>query len=167
LLFAPASFINFCQAACPLLTTMATSGPSPLFKRKPNWTNDDTLLLLEIIEDKRSVLLGEKGSIPRNVKSAAWDSVAQTINAAFPSHHRTAKDCDKRYRSVKAIERPNISALRKQYAGTGKKILRILDIVYEESNFILYDPKCSKDRQCRSLHSCTVLPLLTPQHFFN
>lgn len=78
-------------------------------------------MLLDLIEQDKPVLLGARGSIPRSKKVAAWDNVAQAVNAAFPSTHRTGKDCEKRYRSVKAQERPAISALKKQYTATGKE----------------------------------------------
>lgn len=101
---------------------------SPQFKRKPNWGVEESFFLLEKIKEKN--VLGErKFSGPRSLRAAAWASVASEVNAAFPHTHRTAKDCEKRFHALKSKERQNISAHRRQFCGTGKKIVIVEGIL--------------------------------------
>ena len=50
------------------------------------------------------------------MKSGAWVGVAQPINSGFPLTKRTEGECEKRYRNLKANQRPVLRAQRRNYA---------------------------------------------------
>lgn len=79
--------------------------------RKPNWTEEQCLLLAQLIEENKNILRGKFGpSVTVQAKRQIWDKIAQQINASFPCVVRTTEDCEKRWYVLQSKAREEIAA---------------------------------------------------------
>lgn len=64
----------------------------PRRARKPNWTEEQCLLLAQLVDEHKAILKGKfwPGVTARD-KKQTWERIAQTINGSFPLLVRTYK----------------------------------------------------------------------------
>ena len=83
--------------------------------RKPNWTEEQCLLLAQLINEHKSVLRGKfSPSVTVQAKKQAWDTIAQQINASFPLVVRTSEDCEKRWYVLQSKAKEEIAAQKRE-----------------------------------------------------
>ncbi|XP_046563178.1 uncharacterized protein LOC124272081 isoform X2 [Haliotis rubra] len=105
-------------------------------KRKPNWTSDQSLLLVQLVDERKSIIKGKFGpGVTSRMKKEAWGEVAANINAAFPNVVRSSDDCEKRWYNIQSKSRQEISAFKRQLSGTGgpgpSKLSAVSEAVYD------------------------------------
>lgn len=92
-------------------------------KRRPNWTDQECLLLAQLMQEKKNIIRGKCSTgISIQDKRQAWEEIAQAINTAFPQIQRTVSDCNKKWENLLAKSREEIKRQKRQ-AGTGEGIL--------------------------------------------
>ncbi|KAJ3602551.1 hypothetical protein NHX12_030303 [Muraenolepis orangiensis] len=63
--------------------------------RRPNWTEEESLLLAQLIEERKEIIKRKCHSAATSMaKRQAWEEIAQTINIGFPQYQRTVADCE-------------------------------------------------------------------------
>ncbi|XP_050707210.1 uncharacterized protein LOC126993370 isoform X2 [Eriocheir sinensis] len=98
----------------------AASTPSKKRTRKPNWTMDESLYLLQLYRDHARVLrqsFSEDGCT-HQTKQKAWEDIRSKLQQAFPAGQRTTKECQKRWHTILVTARPKLSQVRKDFAAT-------------------------------------------------
>ena len=102
------------------MATPATSTPAK--RRKPNWTADETLMLMELINERKKIIKGKFGpNLTSQDKKKAWSEIAPAINAANPLGRRTSEECERRWFVVQSKSRKTLSEHYKKFTGTGKE----------------------------------------------
>ncbi|XP_022601103.1 uncharacterized protein LOC111221811 [Seriola dumerili] len=87
-------------------------------KRRPNWTDQECLLLAQLMQEKKDIIRGKCSTgISIQDKRQAWEEIAQAINNAFPQIQRTVSDCNKKWENLLAKSREEIKRQKRQ-AGT-------------------------------------------------
>ncbi|XP_029948386.1 myb/SANT-like DNA-binding domain-containing protein 3 isoform X2 [Salarias fasciatus] len=83
-------------------------------KRRPNWTDEESLLLATLLQDKKDVIRGKSstGVLPQDRKQA-WEEIAKTINDTFPESHRTVLDCNRKWENLLAKAKEEIKRKRR------------------------------------------------------
>ena len=62
--------------------------------RKPSWTEEQCLLLAQLVDEHKAILKGNFGpGVTAREKKQTWEHIAQTINGSFPLLVRTREDC--------------------------------------------------------------------------
>lgn len=90
-------------------------------KRRPNWTDQECLLLAHLMEERKEIIRGKCSTgISIQDKRQAWEEIAQAINNAFPQIQRTVSDCNKKWENLIAKSREEIKRQKRQ-AGTGEE----------------------------------------------
>lgn len=90
-------------------------------KRRPNWTDQECLLLAHLMEERKEIIRGKcSNGISIQDKRQAWEEIAQAINNAFPQMQRTVSDCNKKWENLIAKSREEIKRQKRQ-AGTGEE----------------------------------------------
>lgn len=65
-------------------------------KRNANWTKDEVLLLLQLVNEKKGIIKGKFGPHLTIVhKRRAWTEITESLNAAFPMVRRTKEQVEK------------------------------------------------------------------------
>ncbi|XP_046351346.1 uncharacterized protein LOC124131880 isoform X1 [Haliotis rufescens] len=106
-------------------------------KRKPNWSSDQTLLLVILVDEWKAIIKGKFGpGVTSRMKKEAWVEVAANINAAFPNVIRSTEDCEKRWYNIQSKSRQEIPAFKRQLSGTGggpgpSKLSAVSEAVYD------------------------------------
>ncbi|RVE72552.1 hypothetical protein OJAV_G00039910 [Oryzias javanicus] len=78
-------------------------------KRKPNWTDQECLLLAQLIQKKQNIVRGKQSTgVSFQDKRIAWKEIVQAINEAFPQVQRTVSDCNKKWENLLAKAREEI-----------------------------------------------------------
>ncbi|XP_024126793.1 uncharacterized protein LOC112145664 isoform X1 [Oryzias melastigma] len=78
-------------------------------KRKPNWTDEESLLLAQLIQKKQNIVRGKPSTgVYFQDKRLAWKEIVQAINEAFPHVQRTVHDCNKKWENLLAKARVEI-----------------------------------------------------------
>lgn len=84
-------------------------------KRRPNWTDQECLVLAKLMQEKKDIIRGKSTSgVSVQDKRQAWEEITHAINAAFPQTHRTVIDCNKKWENLLAKAREEIKRLRRQ-----------------------------------------------------
>ncbi|XP_050710335.1 uncharacterized protein LOC126995092 [Eriocheir sinensis] len=99
----------------------AASTPSKKRTRKPNWTMDESLYLLQLYRDHARVLrqsFSDDGCT-HQTKQKAWEDIRSKLQQAFPAGQRTTKECQKRWHTILVTARSKLSQVRKDFAATG------------------------------------------------
>lgn len=92
-------------------------------KRRPNWTDQECLLLAQLMQDKKAIIRGKCSTgVSTQDKRQAWEEIAQVINNTFPQIQRTVSDCNKKWENLLAKSREEIKRQKRQ-EGTGKDSL--------------------------------------------
>ncbi|KAK6324249.1 hypothetical protein J4Q44_G00065880 [Coregonus suidteri] len=88
--------------------------------RKPNWTEEQGLLLAQLVNEHKGMLRGKFGpTVTSQGKRRAWDTISQTINASFPLVVRTGDDCEKRWYVLQSKAKDEIAAHKRESSLTG------------------------------------------------
>lgn len=97
---------------------------SPKRKRKPNWTQDQLLLLAQLVLEKKNIIKGKFGTgISSKTKRETWERICLQINAAFPLVSRTTDDCERRWYALQSQSRVEIAAFKRANMATGRHIV--------------------------------------------
>ncbi len=89
--------------------------------RKPNWTEEQCLLLAQLGEEHKGILKGKFGpGVTARGKKQTWELIAQNINASFPLVVRTSEDCEKRWYVLQSKARGEIAAHKRESSRTGE-----------------------------------------------
>ncbi|XP_053299519.1 uncharacterized protein LOC128458639 [Pleuronectes platessa] len=84
-------------------------------KRRPNWTDQECLLLAQLMQERREIIRGKCSTgISVQDKRQAWEEITQSINAAFPQIQRTVSDCNKKWENLLAKSREEIKRQGRQ-----------------------------------------------------
>ena len=96
-------------------------------KRKPNWSQDQLLLLAQLVLERRGVIKGKFGSgVTSRKKREAWEEIKFHINASFPAGWcRSTDDCEKRWYALQSQSRYEIADYKRAVVATGKSIINI------------------------------------------
>ena len=88
-------------------------------KRKPNWTDREKVVLLEVYE-KRKVILKSKfsSSITSGDKNSAWREIANIVNAGN-SVKRDIKEIQKKWDNICATAKTEVFLNRRSQRQTG------------------------------------------------
>ncbi|KAM8757994.1 uncharacterized protein AB9X84_010613 isoform 1-T3 [Acanthopagrus schlegelii] len=98
-------------------------------KRRPNWTDQECLLLAQLMQEKKNIIRGKCSTgVSIQDKRQAWEEIAQAINIAFPQIQRTVSDCNKKWENLLAKSREEIKRQKRQ-AGTEDLSLEQLSTV--------------------------------------
>lgn len=89
--------------------------------RKPNWTEEQCLLLAQLVEEHKGILKGKFGpGVTARGKKQTWELIAQNINASIPLVVRTSEDCEKRWYVLQSKARGEIAAHKRESSCTGE-----------------------------------------------
>ncbi|XP_048252718.1 uncharacterized protein LOC125380972 [Haliotis rufescens] len=92
--------------------------------RKPNWSKEECLLLVQQIEANKATIKGKFGpNLTSDHKKKCWEDITNQINSAHPSrsleNRRTTDDIMKKWWLLQSNSREEIATKRKQLTGTG------------------------------------------------
>ncbi|XP_060775176.1 uncharacterized protein si:dkey-6e2.2 isoform X4 [Neoarius graeffei] len=67
--------------------------------RKPNWSTEQKLLLVQLVKARREGLLTGRHSCRETATNRrwAWDEIAEEISTAYPDVPRTGKECERHW----------------------------------------------------------------------
>ena len=83
-------------------------------KRKPNWPQDQLLLLAQFVLERRGVIKGKFGSgVTSKKKREAWEEICLSMNASFPAVYRSTEDCEKRWYALQLQSRLEIADFKR------------------------------------------------------
>lgn len=113
-------------------------------KRKPNWTQEETLRLVNVLNDKRLVINGKfKPTLTHKDKKEAWLEITNIINGTNPLIQRTIEEVETKWFSVLSKSRRKVAAQKNEYTQTGEnsfifpfEILRSLTYIHSIGNLI-------------------------------
>lgn len=92
-------------------------------KRRSNWTEQECLLLAQLVEEKKNIIRGKCSTgVSTQDKRNAWEVIAQNINTAFPQIQRSVSDCNKKWENLLAKTREEIKR-QKRLVGAGENSL--------------------------------------------
>lgn len=92
-------------------------------KRRPNWTDQECLLLAQLMHEKKAIIRGKCSTgVSTQDKRQAWVEIAQAINTSFPQIQRTVSDCNKKWENLLAKSKEEIKR-QKRLSGTGEDSL--------------------------------------------
>ncbi|CAL8354436.1 unnamed protein product [Gadus morhua 'NCC'] len=81
--------------------------------RRPNWTDEESLLLAQLIEERKEIIRRKcSAGVTSLAKRQAWEEIAHTINIGFPQYQRTVADCTKKWENLLAKSRNEIKRQR-------------------------------------------------------
>lgn len=109
-------------------------------KRRPNWTEDESLLLAKLLREKKDVIRGKSSSgvLPQERKQA-WEEISKTINNTFPETQRTVSDCSKKWENLLAKAKEEIKRVKRDMGQTEVQSLEnysaVSQIVISVMNF--------------------------------
>ncbi|KAM4613804.1 uncharacterized protein ACJ7VT_011829 [Polymixia lowei] len=84
-------------------------------KRRPNWTDQECLLLAQLMEERKDIIRGKCSTgVSIQDKRQAWEEIAQAINTVFPQFRRTVSDCNKKWENLLAKSREEIKRQKMQ-----------------------------------------------------
>ena len=100
--------------------------------RKPNWTEEQGLLLAQLVNEHKGMLRGKFGpTVTSQGKRRAWDTISQTINASFPLVVRTGDDCEKRWYVLQSKAKDEIAAHKRESSLTGEQNTVAYHIIWQ------------------------------------
>jgi coenzyme F420-reducing hydrogenase alpha subunit len=88
--------------------------------RGKNFTNEEVLLLAELVAKNRSVIDNKQsGAITHKQKESAWQKLTDQFNAVTSGDRRTTKMLMEKWRNTKKNSTKNYSATKKSLYKTG------------------------------------------------
>ncbi|TSZ40537.1 hypothetical protein Baya_14253 [Bagarius yarrelli] len=108
--------------------------------RKPNWSTEQKLLLVQLVKAKREGLLTGRHSCRETASSRrwAWDEIAEEISTAYPDVPRTGKECERHWFIEQAKAREtllNQNSPAKHLSPVTKLVLEILKLQKKDTEF--------------------------------
>ncbi len=92
--------------------------------RKPNWTEDQCLLLAQLVDEHKAVLREKFGpGVTVQTKRNAWERIVQQIDASFPLVLCTSEECEKRWYVLLSKVREEIAAYKHELLTKVTKII--------------------------------------------
>jgi hypothetical protein len=89
-------------------------------KRKANWTMDECLLLVTLVNEKKHILRSKLGpGLTSRMKKEAWEGLAERLNASAVNTQRTVEEIEKKWQNLLSTSKAEISTYRKTSNGTG------------------------------------------------
>ena len=89
-------------------------------KRRPNWSEDEILLLCKFINEKKHIIRSKFGSnISTQSKKAAWESITTQLNASNPSVKREKNEIEKKWHNVYSKSKKELTEHSKNSLKTG------------------------------------------------
>ncbi|XP_058487114.1 uncharacterized protein LOC131460536 [Solea solea] len=87
-------------------------------KRRPNWTDQECLLLAQLMQEKKDIIRGKCSTgVSIQDKRQAWEEITQAINTTFPQIQRTVSDCNKKWENLLSKSREEIKRQKRQSDG--------------------------------------------------
>ena len=91
-------------------------------KRKPNWTQEECLLFITLINENKHVLRSRLGlNLTSQMKQDTWEKISKQLNASALTP-RTTEEIEKKWNNILSTSKAEISTFRKQSTLTGKLI---------------------------------------------
>nr|XP_022290079.1 uncharacterized protein LOC111101768 [Crassostrea virginica] len=88
-------------------------------KRKPNWTQEECLLLVTLINENKHVLRSRLGpNLTSQMKRDTWENISKQFNASALTP-RTTEEIEKKWNNILSTSKAEISSFRKQSTLTG------------------------------------------------
>lgn len=89
--------------------------------RKPNWSTEQKLMLVQLVKARREGLLTGRHSCRETATNRrwAWDEIAEEISTAYPDVPRTGKECERHWFIEQAKAKESIV---NQKSPTGMKV---------------------------------------------
>ncbi|XP_030270432.1 uncharacterized protein LOC115580327 [Sparus aurata] len=89
-------------------------------KRKPNWREEETLLLVEIVEERKLIIKGKfSTTLTSHDKKQAWEDISNQLNASQTFSHWSPADCEKKWYNGLSKSRSEIAAFKTCSMRTG------------------------------------------------
>ncbi|XP_030271960.1 uncharacterized protein LOC115581168 [Sparus aurata] len=89
-------------------------------KRKPNWREEETLLLVELVEERKLIIKGKfSPTLTSHDKKQAWEDISNQLNTSQTFSHRSPADCEKKWYNVLSKSRSEIAAFKACSMRTG------------------------------------------------
>lgn len=89
-------------------------------KRKANWTQDECLMLVTMVNEKKNILRSKLGpSLTSRMKKEAWEELTERLNASAVNTQRTVEEVEKKWQNLLSTSKAEISSYRKTTNGTG------------------------------------------------
>lgn len=114
-------------------------------KRKPNWTQDECLLLATLVNEKKDVLRKKLGpNLTSKMKRDAWEKISSQLNASS-AIKRSTEEIEKKWNNILSSCKSEISNFRKSSTATGggppskplSALAETVQMVIGESNAII------------------------------
>ncbi|XP_050715138.1 uncharacterized protein LOC126997932 [Eriocheir sinensis] len=87
-------------------------------RRKDNWSQEEMLCLAQLYQEHKSTIKADFSVVNARGKAAAWEDITRRLTESFP-RGRTTKDCQKKWQSIQANAKINISAQKQDPTATG------------------------------------------------
>ncbi|XP_046562046.1 uncharacterized protein LOC124271030 [Haliotis rubra] len=88
--------------------------------RKPNWTEEQNLLLTRLVEQNKSLLLGKFGAgVTAQKKKEKWADICAEINSTFQNVTRSVEEVEKKWHNIQSKAKCDISAYKRSTSTTG------------------------------------------------
>ena len=89
-------------------------------RNKPNWTQEECLLLVTLINENKHVLRSRLGpNFTSQMKRDTWENFSKQLNASALTP-RTTEEIEKKWNNILSTSKAEISTFRKQSTITGK-----------------------------------------------
>ncbi|XP_050691561.1 myb-related transcription factor, partner of profilin-like [Eriocheir sinensis] len=92
----------------------------PALKRRPNFSNEELLVLIREVTDRKTMLLGKLDStrVTREGKNMAWLAVLEAVNAVGVTR-RTEDEVKKKFRDFRSFVKKKVADARQEMLRTG------------------------------------------------
>ncbi|KAK4314630.1 hypothetical protein Pmani_014081 [Petrolisthes manimaculis] len=89
-------------------------------KRNSNWSKDETMLLLQLIKEKKKIIKGKfSPDLTIKDKREAWQYITNSLNATFPGIHRQREQVEKKWHNLLSKSKKSITTRRHLFNQTG------------------------------------------------
>ena len=96
-------------------------------KRKPNWSMEESLLLVNAVRERRLIINGRfRPDLTTAAKRRAWDEVTMAINAAHPHTVRTKEEVETKWFALLSKSRRKIASERREFDQSGENYFTLL-----------------------------------------
>ena len=100
---------------------MATNKSEGGFRKKPNWSQEKSLFLAELIEERKEVIKGKFGpSVTSGMKKATWKDITDRINESISRTTRTPAEVERKWYVIQSKGRGEVAEHRKEMTVTGE-----------------------------------------------
>ncbi|KAK4324881.1 hypothetical protein Pmani_004531 [Petrolisthes manimaculis] len=135
-------------------------------KRNANWSKDETMLLLQLIEEKKKIIKGKfSPDLTIRDKREAWQYITNSLNTTFPGIHRQREQVEKKWHNLLSKGKKAITTRRRLFNQTGggppapgdgddDPVLEGIEKILGKENVTFSGFKCNQysTRSCSSKH---------------